>query len=701
VNVPETRGSRVGVDIGGTFTDIVVIDDDGTVRTRKVPSTTDDYARGIAEGLASLAAANGAARIAEVVHGTTVATNAILEHKGARTGLITTEGFRDVLELRRLRIPELYNLLYEKPLPLVERALRREVAERIDAAGGVVRDLDEATVRAEIERLIREEVESIAVCLLNSYANDRHERRIGELVAELAPGISCSLSCEILPEVREYERTSTTVINAYVRPVVERYLRSLLRRLAEDGMDAPVFLMQSNGGILPARTAMLHPVQIVESGPAAGVVSARFAARLAGISNAIAFDMGGTTAKASLIESGQIPITTDFEVGGGLSGQGTNLAGGGYAMKVPVIDISEVGTGGGSIVAVDAGGGLDVGPRSAGAFPGPASYGIGGEAATVTDANVVLGYLNPAGLAGGTVPIHPDLAERAIAEQVAGPLNRTVHEAAWAAHAIANVRMIGAIKTVSSERGYDPRDFVLIAFGGNGPVHAAGVAALLGMSTVLVPPSPGLFSAVGLLMAEHKRTSSLTYFVPFAAVDPAELNARWAALEDAAAAEFAMDGYLREDLAFERSADLRYVGQGFELNVPMTNGPAGTDELDRLAERFHDAHQRTYGHRSPGDPIQFVTLRLTVRDRQREASDGRLAPDLEHSRLVPAGTMRNAYFGERGSIVTPILNRNDLAGGPVSGPFIVEEYDATTIVPPGASGRIDEFGNIVIELRGA
>jgi N-methylhydantoinase A len=457
--------------------------------------------------------------------------------------------------------------------------------------------------------------------------------------------------------------------------------------------------MQSNGGILPARTAMHHPVQIIESGPAAGVVSARLVANGAGIADAITFDMGGTTAKASLIEGGRIPITTEFEVGGGLSGQGINLAGGGYAMKVPVIDISEVGTGGGSIVAVDAGGGLEVGPRSAGAVPGPAAYGLGGTAATVTDANVVLGYLNPTGLAGGTVPIHRGLAERAIAEQVARPLDRELIEAAWAAHAVANVRMIGAIKTVSSERGYDPREFVLIAFGGNGPVHAVGIARLLGMTRVLVPPSPGLFSAFGLLFTDHERHSSRTYFRAFPAVDLADLNGHLQEMETAALDEFAADGFRAEDVQIERSADLRYVGQGFELTLPLDLEPLDAAGLARLESAFHELHQRTYGHRSATDPVQFVTLRLTARDLRHRRSVARVVHDTEHHGLVPPGTVRDAYFGERGLVRTPVLNRADLSAQPAVGPFIVEEYDATVVVPPGASGRLDAAGNIVIDLH--
>ena len=484
---------RIGIDIGGTFTDIVVIGDDGSAATRKVSSTPADYARGIVDGLADLmdsTTLTGPA-IREIIHGTTVATNAILEHKGARTGLITTEGFRDVLEIRRLRMPELYNLLYQKPLPLVERYLRREVSERMSSQGTVILPLDENQVREVLRYFEREGVESIAVCLINSYANGEHEQRIGNIVAETTPRTPCSLSSEILPEVREYERTSTTVINAYVRPIVERYLKTLLGQLEAVGVKAPVLIMQSNGGILSARTAMEKPVHIVESGPAAGVVAARIVAGRAGVDNAIAFDMGGTTAKASMIENGNIQVTSDFEVGTHLSASGINLAGGGYAMKVPVIDISEVGAGGGSVIWIDQGGSLQVGPRSAGSVPGPACYGLGGTEATVTDANVILGYLNPAHLAGGSLRLDASLSRKTVDTQVAQPLHLSLEEAALAAHVVANVRMVGAIKAVSTQRGRDPRESALIAFGGNGPVHAAGIAKLLEMNRDHCAAGPG------------------------------------------------------------------------------------------------------------------------------------------------------------------------------------------------------------------
>lgn len=686
------------MDIGGTFTDIVVLGDDASVYTCKVPSTPDDYARAIVGGL-RLILQNASLQprdIREVIHATTVATNAILEHTGALTGLLTTRGFRDVLEIRRLRHPEMYNLLYQKPPPLVPRYLRREVTERVDAHGAVLAPLDEVELRGEVRRLVEHGVTSIAVSYLNSFANPTHELRTGDLITEVAPEVSVSLSCDVLPEIREYERTSTTVINAYVRPVVQRYIESLLRQLTEIGLDAPLLIMQSNGGILSAATAMHKPVHVVESGPAAGVVGARLLAQRTGQANVITFDMGGTTAKGSMIENGQMHITSEFEVGSQLSQPGWNMAGGGYAMKVPVIDISEIGAGGGSVLSVDAGGSVQIGPHSAGAVPGPACYGLGGEDATVTDANVVLGYLNPNYLAGGSVHIDARRSWESVEGQIARPLGASVYEAAWTAHVVANAKMIAAIKAVSTQHGRDPRDFSLLAFGGNGPLHAVGIASLLEMRRILVPPSPGLFSAFGLLFAERQHFFVRTYYRPFAGVDFADVNERLRLLEDEAITELAREGYARNRVRLVRAADLRYAGQGFELTVPLEDTPVDLAGLERLDALFAREHERAYGHHSAGDPVQFVNLRLTavaLADRDREY---RGHVSVGHAGCDNAST-RQAYFGEHGIIDTPLVRRFDLGESFAAGPLIVEEYDATTVVPPGWSAAIDETGNIRIE----
>src|SRR5438067_12311218 len=524
---------RAGVDIGGTFTDIVLLGDDGSRYTKKGSSTVEDYARAIVDGLAALLGEIGAEAggIIELLHGTTVASNAIHEHKGAKTGLITTKGFRDVLEIRNLRMPRLYDMSWTKPPPLVERRLRTEVDERVNAQGGIDRPLDKASVERAVRFLVGEGVEAIAICLLHSYLNPSHELRVKEIAARLAPGVILSVSAEVLPVINEYERTSTTVINAYVRPIVERYLNRLIGEVKRTGIDAPLLLMQSNGGLTTARAAAVTPMHIIESGPAAGVVGVQALCRLVGIDKAISFDMGGTTAKASLIENGEVTRATEYQVGAGIVLGSRLLSGAGYTLKVPAIDLAEVGAGGGSILWIDAGGALQIGPHSAGAVPGPVCYDQGGTEPTVTDANVVLGYINPAQLVGGALKLNAAKARTVIAEKIARPLGMSVEEAAYGAHLIAASNMIRALKAVSSERGRDPRDYALVAFGGNGPVFAAGMAEAMHIPQVLIPPSAGVFSSFGLLYAEVEYYFTRTRKVLLRAVRPDELQATVDALE--------------------------------------------------------------------------------------------------------------------------------------------------------------------------
>ena len=437
------RAHRLGADIGGTFTDIVLLGPDGKYQTKKVPSTPADYAEGILDGAVQALGERGVdeASVREVIHGTTVASNTVLENKGAKTALITTKGFRDVLELRRLRVPHLYSLFYEPPTPLVPRRLRLEVEERVGADGEVVRPLDEESIYAAVERIRAEGADSVAVCLLHSYRNGDHERRVGEIVRAELPDLFCCLSVDVLAEIREYERTSTTVVNAYLGPIVEGYLNSLSGKARSAGIAAPLRIMQSNGGVMSLDRAAESPVRIVESGPAAGVVAAQRVGERVGLDNVISFDMGGTTAKASLIEGGSLSWTTEHEIGAGISLSSRLVKGGGHAVKVPVVDLAEVGAGGGSIVWIDRGGALRVGPRSAGAVPGPACYDAGGDQPTVTDTNVVLGYISPAELAGGAVRLRPDLSARALEESIATPLKTSLLEAAYGVHVVANVTM--------------------------------------------------------------------------------------------------------------------------------------------------------------------------------------------------------------------------------------------------------------------
>ena len=686
---------RIGVDIGGTFTDIVFLTDDGVARTRKVPSTVDDYGRGIIEGVAAVFAEAGvtAGRIQEVLHGTTVASNAILEMTGARTGLITTRGFRDVLELRTLRMPRLYDIRWEKPPPLVPRYLRLEVNERIDTTGAVEQALDRDEVAAVVDRLVAEGVEAVAVCLINSFTNPDHEHLIGEVISQRAPDLPYCLSVDVLPEIKEYERTSTTVINACLLPVMGRYLRRLDHGLADAGIRAPLLLMQSNGGLTPAAQAARYPCNIIESGPAGGVVGGHALARRLELDKVITFDMGGTTAKTSLLEDGQFSRAVDYSVGGDIMIGSRLLTGAGYRLRVPAIDLAEVGAGGGSLIWLDAGGAMQVGPRSAGADPGPACYGRGGTQPTVTDANVVLGYLNPTHLVGGELSIDADLSRRAIAERVADPHGIDLVHAAHGAHRIAAANMIRAIKSVSSERGRDPREYTLFAIGGNGPLFAATMAQALGMSRILIPPSPGLFSAFGILYAEVEHHYAATLRRTLRDADPAELESRWRLLETRARTQLERGGFPPDRQRVRRAAGMHYKGQIFELSVPVADGPL---DCAAMAEAFGEEHQRTYGHRAgPEEPVELVNLELVGHGIPEHP---RMPERLRIETSVVEPGSRPAYFGAAyGWLDTPVLGRADLTTS-LEGPAILEEYDATCLVPPGVVASVDAHGNIVLEL---
>jgi N-methylhydantoinase A len=677
----------------------VLVGPDGHAHARKVLSSTGDYAAAIVRGASELLSAAGVSPgdLAELIHGTTVATNAILERRGARTGLLTTAGFRDLLEIGRLRLARLYDIDFERPAPLVPRRWRREVVERLGPGGEVLRPLDRESVRDAVTLLTQEGVESIAIAFLHAYASGAHEQAAAALVREAAPHVMLTLSSEILPEVREFERTSTAVTNAYVMPVMSRYLGSLETELRRLGVGAPILVMQSNGGVMTAASGRRRPVHVIESGPAAGVIATAELARRIGRPNAISIDMGGTTAKASVIEGGELKRTGEFEIGGALS-QGSRLnRGSGFLLRVPAIDIAEVGAGGGSIVRVDDAGQLHVGPRSAGAVPGPACYAQGGKDATLTDANVVLGYLHAERLPSG-LALDAALARRAIDEQVARPLGLDLDRAAHGVYLVGCARMARAVRAVTIERGRDAREFALVAFGGNGPLFAAEMARSLGIATVLVPPAPGVFSAVGLLEAETEHHLVRSVLRPLAAETATAVAAAIRALEAEAEALLRAEGY-REPIAMERGVDLKYEGQSFELTIPVASDWSGGDGVEALAAAFASEHRRTYGHAAPGDPIQVVNLRVTARLVRPE---GRPPVRLRSDRVVAGGGTRRAYFGqERGTLATPVLARADL--GPVAraGPLLVDEYDATTLIPPGASARLDDHGNILIETGAA
>jgi len=690
---------RVGADIGGTFTDLVLLDQDGTLHTKKVPSTVDAYEEAIVDGLASVFEATDvtADSVSEVLHGTTVASNAILEHKGAKAGLITTKGFRDVLEIRTLRMPRLYDLHWEKPPALVERYLRLDVDERMNNRGEVEKALDLAEVERVVQKLLDEQVETIAVCLINSYANGDHERSIKGVIERLAPDLPLSISAEVLPEISEYHRTSTTVINAYVMPIVGQYLRALSNRLRDSAIAAPLLLMQSNGGLISAEVAERKPANIIESGPAGGVVGAQALAQKLDLPDIITFDMGGTTAKASMVEGGQYTRSLDYQVGGGIMGGSRLMTGAGYHLKVPAIDLAEVGAGGGSIVWIDAGGSLQIGPQSAGAMPGPVCYGMGGEEPTVTDANVILGYLNPKFLVGGELELQAEKGRAVFQERIAEPMELDLAHAAYGAHQIAISNMIRAIRAISSERGRDPRAYALFAFGGNGPLFAAGMAKALSMRRIVVPPHPGLFSSFGLLYADVEHHYSRSMMQVLRDATPEALDDIWGGLEQEARAQLEADGYRQDQVEVRRSANMHYKGQIYELTVPAPDGDFSDEKIAALEEAFGQEHERTYGHRAgPEEPVMLVNAQLVG----RAIPDHPPVPDLLKSADIAKGDIgnRQAYFGpEQGWLDATVLSRNDLASRR-AGPLIVEEYDATCLVPPDASAERDDFGNIIIDL---
>ena len=583
-------------------------------QTKKILSTPDDYSRAIEDGIRQLLAETGIepGAIGEVAHGTTVATNAIIERKGVRVALVTTEGFRDVLEIARYRAPHLYDVFFRKPEPLVERRLRFQVPERIAATGAVVTPLDRDAVRAVAEQCVAAKVDAVAICFINAYANGAHEEEAAAIFREHHPDLPVTVSSELVPQIQEYERTSTTVVNAYIRPVIERYARRLDDRLKTIGITVPLNIMQSNGGVLPGELAARKPIFIIESGPAAGVVGAKRLGDRLGLGDAIVFDMGGTTAKASIIAGGEYGTAPETEVGGGAALGHRMVKGGGYVVQAPTIDIAEVGAGGGSIAWIDAGGGIQVGPHSAGAAPGPVCYGAGGTEPTVTDANLLLGYLNPDVLVGGDLALDRTAAEKAVTA-IGEKLGQDTTAAAYGIHLIANARMMRALSAVSSERGLDPASFGIFAFGGNGGVHVCGLADSLGIDKVVVPPAAGLFSALGLIFADVEHQCIRAYYQPIDSLDLDDLNKTFGALRDEAADLLTSDGYPRDRQELTYTVDVKYVGQNTALPIPVSGLPITRDDLAEISERFSVAHQHVFGYRSDEERLQLVTLKAVGR----------------------------------------------------------------------------------------
>lgn len=687
-----SRGRQsVGVDIGGTFTDLVAIRDGGIV-VSKSSTIVDDPTKGVADCVEI--AGISTAEINEFLHGSTIAINTVLERKGATTALLTTEGFRDVYAIGRSNRPEGFNLNFARPKPLIRRELTFEASERLNANGEVLEALDEDAVRVVGEKLSALGVDAIAVCFLHSYANPAHENRAGDILKETCPDIYVTLSNDILREYREYERTSTTALNAYVGPRVSCYLDRLDTYLNEGQFGGTIQIMRSNGGTMSLNQAHRQPVTMMESGPVAGMIGAGHLANQLGFDQCIGFDMGGTTAKASMFRNGEPAVHEEYFIGGYASGQ---------PMQMPVVDIIEIGAGGGSIAWCDTHGGLHVGPESAGAQPGPACYGQGGDNPVITDADLILGRLNAGRFLSGKMALDPALSEKAIREKVAGPLGLSVIDAALGIAKIADSAMSLAVRAVSVERGSDPRDCAMIAFGGAGPLHALSIARDISIPTVIIPRFPGNFSALGMLMAPWRQDLVQTFVVDLSHADPAAAQAAMNSLADQGKALLDADGLDANDAAFAFAADLRYVGQEHAIPVPMTDAQDLADGgSPTLREAFDRLHQYRYGHAAPEERIQVAKIRLTVTVVRGDNSalnwlSASYTPEDEQ-----ADSERPVYFEDAEAPLTArIVWRPGLTPGTeIIGPAVVEEPNSTTLLYPGDVGRIDEHGHLIVTVGG-
>ncbi|WP_224407718.1 hydantoinase/oxoprolinase family protein [Afifella sp. IM 167] len=691
---------RLGVDIGGTFTDIVMIGDDGQIFSKKILSTPKDYSEAIEVGTRALFQELDVApeQVREFVHATTVATNTIIERKGAKVGLVTTRGFRDVLEIARFRTPRLYDITYRKPDPLVPRDLRFEVSERIGADGAIVAPLDESELEAIAAAFEAAGVEAVAITLINSHVNAAHEQRLAAFFRERMPDIMVTASSDLVPQIGEYERTSTAVVNAYLRPIVTRYIEALKGRLDAIGITAPLMIMQSSGGIAPGRLVKDQPITIIESGPAAGVLGGARLAQYLGLGDMLVFDMGGTTAKATLTENGVYTVSPETEVGGEPVLGARMVRGAGYPVQVPTIDIAEVGAGGGSLAAVDSAGGITVGPRSAGSEPGPIAYGRGGTQPTVTDANLMLGYLNPEALVSGELSLDSAAVKAAFAK-LSGELSVEETEAAYGVHLIANATMLRALRGVTSEKGRDPSQFAMMAIGGNGPVHACSLAEEAGVGRVVMPPVAGLYSALGMLFADVEHQLVTAFYHRF---DETDRHALQQAIDGLVAQGrklldgqgFAPD---RQDMRID--IDMKYVGQTAPLTVTLAGLAADEAAMGELITSFHDQHHRTFGYASKGEPLQFVAVKAVCRgipDAPRMPEQCRRGNERS---LGASG--RKAYFGlEHGWCDTPVITRAEMKDAPRAGPLIVEEYDTTCVIRPGWEAKLDHWNNIHLTRTG-
>ena len=681
---------RVTVDTGGTFSDFVYLDEDtGEVSITKVASTPDDPSRAILRGIEALVAKGvRAPDIGFFCHGTTVGTNALLEGKGVKTGLLVTQGFRgiyEVAEQARPYGPAIFDVLYDKPAMLVPASLTGEVAERVDFKGVVLKPLDEAALRQTVRRLSSRGIESLAVCLLFSFLHPAHEARVREIVAEVAPELSISLSSEVLPQIREYYRLSTTVINAYLQPILARYIAQLDRRLGQAGVTTrQKYIMQSNGGMSTFDAAARRAVTTVLSGPAGGVTAGAYACRMTGFANLITFDMGGTSCDVALIKDGAPGLASRGKI------EGRDLA-------VPMMDINTVSAGGGTIAKVDRFGALEVGPHSAGAVPGPACYGRGGAEPTITDCNLALGLLSADNFLGGTMRLDAASARQAIEARIARPLGMDVAAAAEGIIRIIDVKMEEAIKAISTMRGHDLRDFMLLAFGGAGPLHAGRIARDLGMAGIIVPLYPGVYSAIGLLMSDVKHDYVQSRMTQLRGLDPAEVNAMFDRLVALAHDDLQSDGFSHREIRVQRGLDMRYAGQGYEMMLTVSDAPLTAADLTALRHRFDAQHKAMFGHSAPEEPVEIVSYRVHGIG---------LVPAVEMPRFAPTGAtleaarreMRHVRF-DGVEMDCPVYQREKIdVGTTVAGPAILDQFDCTTILCPGQVARVDEYKNLIVRM---
>ena len=696
---PAAQSSRIGVDIGGTFTDLVWVDDaTGAVKVGKLLTTPKDPSQAVEQGVVTLLADAGgaAAEVRSVIHGTTLATNALIERKGARTGLLTTAGFRDAVEIGHEGRYDMYDIFIDSPAPLVPRHLRLEVTERMAADGRVLVPLDDGSARAAIARLRDAGAEAIAICLLHAYRNPVHERALEQLCAELAPGVPVSTSSEVVPEIREYERTSTTCGNVYVMPLMARYLDDLERKLHDLGIPGHFYIMLSSGGVATPATAKRVPIRLVESGPAAGALAAARMARELGEPKLLSFDMGGTTAKACVIDKGEPLLAREFEV----ARADRFKKGSGLPVRVPCIEMIEIGAGGGSLARVDRMGLLKVGPDSAGADPGPACYASGGQVPTVTDADLLLGYLDPGFFLGGRMRLDVEAARRAVEEKVARPMGLTTTEAAWGIHRVVNENMAAAARVHGIERGKDLRAYPLFAFGGAGPVHAWQVGRILKVPRVLVPFGAGAMSAYGLLAAPLAFDFVRTATQRLDAADWTQINALFGEMEEEGRAVLRRAEVDATDITIRRTAEMRYTGQGHEVEVEVPAGTLSVASLATITANFEAAYRALYSRTPLGVPIEALNFRVVVSGPVPEISVSGPKSGARAARvaLAPKST-RKAYFPEaRGYVDTPVYDRYALQpGAAFQGPAIIEERESTTVAGPGARLRIDDRLTLIVE----